>query len=264
MCLFGEVLYLTLLNMKGTKMAQETKQTAQYINKMKGIGSVIANAFINVDVKAESTKREILLTHAQQHSTSGEGVAFILDGFVAKFESEGYNSNVIKQRKAEANAVFKAVALTAVTGENFKLMKAHIGGYHSFIQLARELNAGTNGEAPPGTRQHSERPLTDNQMAKVSDSLKKADTSQLTQVADRVVNELNKAEQPPELAQLSQFTLIANIARSIQNNESFDKISREVAGSMFRTANLQINRLEKAQSKANEMLNDIIATRAAA
>lgn len=234
-----------------------------YIDKMQVIGSTIASAFISADNKADKSKRELLIACAKTHADKTESIKHILEGFAAKFETEGYNANVIKQRKAEANAVFKCVALTSITNDNLTALESFEGGYHGFIQLARDINKAYH-EANAVVKEGEEkavskvRPLTDNQLQNVEDSLKKASVTQLTQFADSVITEMNRVEQSPELAQLSQFTLIANIANSIATNDTFDKVSHDLALEVFKMVNIHINRLEAVQKKSNDILNDVM------
>lgn len=241
-----------------------TKSILEYIGKMQTIGGTIANAFINADVKADSTKRELLLECAKTHADKAESVKYILEGFASKFEALGYNANVIKQRKAEANAVFKCVSLTTITNDHLHALTKFEGGYHAFINEARALTkahaeANKPADAPATDQQPPKvRPLTDIQLQNVKDSLKKANSTELVTIADNVIVELNRVAQSPELAQLSQFNLIANIANSIASNESFDKVSQDVALEVFKLVNVHINKLEAVQKTTAATLADVM------
>jgi hypothetical protein len=247
------------------KQATQTKSMKDYVIRMQSIGGTIASVFISADAKADMTKREILLTSAETHADKVESVKHILEGFATKLESEGYSANVIKQRKAEANAIYKCVGQTSITGEHLKALKAFDGGYHAFIELARKLRDEFDNKDKvtdvnaPSARATKVRPLTSTQMQNVTDSLKKANVTELETISENVVNELNRVADV-SVAQLAQFKLIANIADSIANNEAFDKVSHDVATNVFKQVNVHINRLEKAQEKAKDVQQEAAAT----
>jgi hypothetical protein len=249
--------------MKATQT--QTKSMQAYIDKMHTLGATIASVFIAADHKADLTKREMLLTSAETHADKVESVKHILEGFASKLEHEGYTANVIKQRKAEANAVYKCVGQTAVTKDHLKALKAFDGGYHAFIELARKLRDEFDNKDKvtdvnaPSARATKVRPLTSTQMQNVTDSLKKANVTELETISENVVNELNRVADV-SIAQLAQFKLIASVSNSIINNESFDKVSHDVATNVFKQVNIHINRLEKAQEKANAVQQEAAAT----
>lgn len=232
-------------------MTTTTKETQAYISKMQLIGSVIAKEFVSADLKADETKRELILTSAKHHASDVESVKYILEGFALRLEKEGYSANIVKVRKSEANQVFKAVAITSITNDNLTALQNFKGSYHAFIDEARKLVKSNDLANKPAReitaiKVKAVRPLTPIQLQTVTDSLKKANASELSTIAGDVVSELNRISQSSELAAIGQLNLIANIANSMLDNAKFDKATKEVANQVFKIVNVHINKLESA------------------
>jgi hypothetical protein len=247
-------------------MTTQKQATHAFITKMHAIGFALANGFINADDKANKTKREILLNNASKFAGDKEKVALILEGYADAFKQAEYNADTVKQRKSEANAVYKCVALTPITNDHLNQLAGYIGSFNGMIQLARELTANHLAASKPvkdnnviDIKTKQVRPLTDNQKQQVSDSLKKANANELLSIGENVVNELNRNGFEPVLAEIAQLNLIANIANSMLNNDTFDKATQNVAKEVFKLVNVHVNILEANQKQATQALNDVMA-----
>jgi hypothetical protein len=245
-----------------TTKTNEVKLTDAFINKMYAIGNSLANGFLSAEDKANKTKRELILTNAAKFADNQESVKYILEGYAEAFANAGMNESTVKQRKSEANAIYKCVALTPITKDHLNALVAFVGGFNAMVDYARDLtHAHKQANATPSEdnlapKVASVRPATALQLATVDGILQKANANELINVGDTILSELNRVE--PSLAETSQFHLLANIAHNIMSNEHFDKGSIAVATEVYKLVNVHVNKLEAIQKQAANVVNDVM------
>lgn len=243
--------------------------TTKFIESMTNKGFNLAVKFINADDKAQQTKRETILSLASDYATNSEAVGYILEGFANAYSEAGYNANTVKQRKGEASAIFKAIALTPVTNDNLNSLVAFVGGFNAMVDSARGMlkaAADAKAKAFAPINQVTEptaiakvRPLTPLQLVTVTDSLKKANETELLDITSKATSELSRIHaDKPVLAELSQFKLLANIANAMFENDKYDDATKNTANEIFKLANIAINRIESSNTVANTALVDVM------
>lgn len=227
------------------------------------IGFNAAEAFLKADVMASKTKRQTLLKLAKHHAGDEKQISAILDGYADGFAKAGMTDGTVRARKAEAKAVFDAIAKSGVTGDILKQLEAFDGHYNEFITLARDLrndkaNNGT-GQNPP---ERIKTKLTVRQYDSVENNLKSADANQLEMIAEQAVVNISK-NTAPELAGLQSFRLIRATCTQIINNKQIEKPFRDAASKIDAMAGEIIERAQKAAeiaSKAGQTTAPVVET----
>lgn len=227
-------------------MTNTTKQVT--LEVLTALGVSMANDFNTSEVKANKAKRETLLKVAIAHSDNAEKTKAILDGYATRLTELGYSDSIVRVRKSEANAVFKAVAKTEVSNDNAKQLQAFEGDYNAFITLARSLVGKKEGSSTPRNRVKTE--LTENQEKTINESLTKASISQLADIVDTASVQLNKIA-APAIAGLQQLILINSLANNMVNNSQLDDYVIQVAQDIADSSQVSIDRLREAM-KASE------------
>ena len=220
-----------------TSTAQKT------IGKFTKIGQALAHTFLTADLKADLQKKAALLKVVSEYGSNKGQVAIILEAYANEYKEAGYNDNVVKSRKSELNAVFKAVAGQDISQINLEKLQAHVGGYHAFIDFARSLHVT---DKPVATKEVIKVKLTDNQLASVENNLDNANIPQLERVVNEAITRVND-KAAPELAGYSQIVLINSIANQMLKNDKLDKIMLDAADKWFKESNILINRIDSAK-----------------
>ena len=236
-------------------MSQNTQKT---IGKFTKIGIALAHAFLTADIKADLQKKHALLKVVSEYGNNKAQVDIILEAYANEYKTAGYNEGVVKVRKSELKAVFKAVEGQAVSGDNLAKLHAHVGGYHAFIDFARSLHHKEVTVKTPVIKEK----LTDNQLATVENTLDNANIPQLSRVVNEAITRVND-KATPELAGYSQIVLINSIANQMLKNDKLDKIMLDFANDVYKSSNLLINRIESAkkvteQAMAKATLSDVV------
>lgn len=205
-------------------METQTKSELAIRGKLTAVGKAMAQAFVKADNQASETKRKTLLDVAGKYPAEAE-VRIILDAYAIELKALSQEDNVIKVRKAEANAVFQAVLKTEVTHDNLEALKAHIGGYASFITLARELKGKVERISSSKERKSTE--LTEAQSNVVDINIHKASVNQLADIIDTASTQINKIA-APNMASSQAFILINSIAVNALKNPNLDEAYKAI------------------------------------
>jgi uncharacterized protein (DUF1778 family) len=223
-------------------------------NKQQGALTKVGITLAEVMLKADNSKRTILIELASKYSEKSQ-YDIILDSYAKSLTKAGMNENSVKVRKSEALAVFKAVSLTDITGNNAKTLNNVTGGYHVFIDTARTL-AKDKTKAKPAPREVKE--LTENQAKVTSENLEKANISQLTALISEASN--NVIKKAPQLAGKNQLGLILAIANNMLSNKTIEKPILLVAQSIADQCMAMLDNIAKTQAELAK-LSDTVASK---
>ena len=230
---------------------------AQEAEKMALIGSMLALEFVKSDNQANQTKRELLTTCARTHAGNVEGVKALLEGYANKFVELGFSDSIVRVRKSEANTIFKAYSLTAVSKDNQNALEAFDGGYHEFISLARDL-CKTDGQKEVKVSTRAPK-VTEHQEQFISDKMKSATVYQLTDFIETATKELNKPHdsETARLAERNQLALIISICKQMAKNESCEPMVKTCAESIINLVNPVLSKLDIAAVETKQVLEAI-------
>lgn len=234
-----------------------TKSEEMQTGKLTAVGKAMAQAFTKADNQATEAKRKTLLDVAGKYPTEAE-VKIILDAYAKEYESLGVEPNVIKVRKAEANAVFLAVLKTQVTHDNLEALKAHVGGYASFITLARDLKG--KQERISSTKERKTTELTDAQSNVVDINIHKASVNQLADIVDTASSQIAKIA-APNMAASQAFILINSIATNMLKADIdeaykaiFEGIADDAQHGVESVRKAMLDQAEEAQASARSKI----------
>lgn len=215
-------------------------------------GKKAAESFLKADVSASQTKRQVIMAMAMRHAGDVAQTKLVLQGYQEGFIANGQTESTAKVRKAEANAVFKALAHTEVSETNqAKLNEADSIGYNDWIALARKL-AG-NAERSSSTKERkAPAEMTVSQYDKVEENLGKASVNQLNAVATQVVKDIHK-KAPAPLAGYNTLLLLQAAALSLENNDQLDEFFIRIGKEVNAIVSPAIEQVKAAQAKTNEV-----------
>src|SRR5690606_24445016 len=106
--------------------------TNEYTKSQQAIvnaGTKAAKSFTSADLSASETKREIIMQAALKYAGDVALSKLWLEGYAIGFEQQGQSVGTAKVRKAEANAVFKAIAKSEISEGN-KMQLSDVKGLH--------------------------------------------------------------------------------------------------------------------------------------
>ena len=236
----------------------QTWSPADEAEKMALIGSMLALEFVKSDNQANQTKRELLTTCARTHAGNVEGVKALLEGYANKFVELGFSDSIVRVRKSEANTIFKAYSLTAVSKDNQNALEAFDGGYHDFISLARDL-CKTDGEKEVKVSTRAPK-VTEHQEQFISDKMKSATIYQLTDFIETATIELNKPHdsETARLAERNQLALIVSICKQMAKNESCEPMVKTCAESIISLVNPVLSKLDIVAVESQKALEALV------
>jgi hypothetical protein len=232
-------------------MARTKKATGKTLEELRAIGFTMAAAFANVDALASQTKRETLISGAVE-ATNKEDADAILTAYAENLEERGFSNSVVRVRKAEANAVFKAAQLSA---KNLKAIKEFEGAYHELINLARSMLPAKTVQVrhidPTVDRRKGE--LTEKKMVDLDKLVERASPKQLADVVDTASIQLQKIE-APKMASQKSLILINSIAHAVINNTYADEYEKNVAKQIADISQEAIENLTKVIRESSEYI----------
>jgi hypothetical protein len=215
-------------------------------------GTKAAESFTSADLTASNTKREVILQAAIKYAGDVALTKLWLEGFAIGFEKQGQSVGTAKVRKAEANAVFKAVAKSEVSeGNIMQLSDAKGLHYNQWIELARELG-GKNERVSSTKERKAPEKMAAGQYDKVQELLNKASPEQLGEVATQAVLDINK-KAPVHLAGFQTLLLIQAAATSLLKNPECEEFFKDVAVKIQDLASVGISHARKAQESAEQV-----------
>lgn len=227
---------------------------SEYTKAQKAIvtaGTKAAEQFIGADISASKTKREVIMQAAAKFAGDVALSKLWLEGYAQGFVNKGQSEGTAKIRKAEANAVFKAVAKSEVSEQNQKQLSEFSGGeYNQWINLAREL-AGKAERTSSTKPRKAPAEMTPTQYDKVQETLDKASVNQLTEVAEQVVKDVHK-KAPAPLAGYNTLLLLQSAALSLTKNQQLDEFFRVVGEEVLKVVEPAIAQVKKAQENAEK------------
>jgi hypothetical protein len=228
-------------------MANEYTKAQQAIVN---VGIKAAESFISADLTASNTKREVILKAAIKYAGDVALSKLWLEGFALGFEKQGQSAGTAKVRKAEANAVFKAIAKSEVSeGNKMQLSDAKGLHYNQWIELARELAGKAEKASSPKPRKNPEA-MTSKQYDRVQETLDKASATQLAEVAEQAIRDVHK-KAPAPLAGFNTLLLLQSAAISLTKNEQLDEFFRVVGEKVLEVVEPAIAQVKKAQAQAD-------------
>jgi hypothetical protein len=228
---------------------QSTNKTPEQLS---AIGVALALAFVTSETQASVTKREALIECAVE-ATDKETTKLILTSYAEELTKKGFKDSIIRVRKAEANAVFRAVNASA---GNMKKLAKFEGNYNDFVAYARNLTpAVTNAkprktdvvEAEKAIKERRAPSLSEAAVLSVDKAIVKANPSQLSDIVDTASIQMHKVA-PPKLASHQSLILINSIAHTIVDNTYAEDYEKEVAQNIITIS-------QEAIDKLTEVLN---------
>lgn len=215
-----------------------------------GIGVAMAEAFCKAEANASKIARDVIMSAALTHAGDVTNSKAVLKGYQDGFINLGMSEGTAKTRKAEANAVFEAVAMTEVSEANIKKLEEFEGSYHAFITLARELRGVKQRSS--GTRNSNKSKLTDSQYDKVETALDKADPIQLGYIAEQSLVNLHK-KAPASLAGFQSLILMQQAANSLIKSPDVEEFFKRIGEEVLTIVEPAIAQVKEAQAKSQEV-----------
>jgi hypothetical protein len=227
---------------------QSTNKTPEQLS---AIGVALALAFVTSETQASVTKREALIECAVE-ATDKETTKLILSSYAEELTKKGFKDSIIRVRKAEANAVFRAVNASA---GNMKKLEKFDGNYNDFVAYARNLTPAVTNAKPRKTDTETTKVIKERRAVSLSEAavlsvdkaIVKANPSQLSDIVDTASIQLQKVA-PPKLASHQSLILINSIAHNILDNTYAEDYEKEVAQKI-------IDISQEAVDKLTEVLN---------
>lgn len=215
-------------------------------------GKKAAESFLIADVSASKTKRQVIMAMAKRHAGDVAQTKLVLQGYQEGFIANGQTESTAKVRKAEANAVFKALAHTEVSENNeAKLNETESIGYNDWIALARKL-AGNAERSSSSKERKAPAEMTTSQYDKVEQNLAKASVTQLNAVAEQAVKDIHK-KAPAPLAGYNTLLLLQAAAVSLTKNDQLDEFFSKVGEQVLAILEPAIQQVKDAQAKSTEV-----------
>lgn len=215
-------------------------------------GKKAAESFLKADLSSAQTKRQVIMAMAKRHAGNIAESKLVLQGYMDGFVANGQSESTAKVRKAEANAVFKALAHTEVTETNeAKLNAADSIGYNEWIALAREL-AGKAERSSSTKERKAPAEMTTSQYDKVEQNLAKASVNQLNAVAEQAVKDIHK-KAPAPLAGFNTLLLLQSASVSLTKNDQLDEFFSKVGEQVLAIVGPAIDQVKAAQAKSTEV-----------
>lgn len=230
------------------------------------VGVSLADSFIGADVKASTTKKELLLGLASKYYDKPK-YEIVLDSYKAELVRMGMSENSANVRKSEALQVIKSANHTEVSGDNLSLLKAFKGEYNAFIGYARELNDKANakeGKVKPSPTRTKPSELTETQAKHTSENLQKSNVIQLQSFVSEAISQVNNKAENPTIAGKAQFSVISNIANNILSNDKIDEALKADAKAILAISEAVILRIETAEKATKEAMNQATEQQAVA
>jgi hypothetical protein len=253
MCL---LLKLFLYNEKDLIMKKQS--TAKTPEQLNAIGVALALAFVTSETQASVTKREALIECAVE-ATDKETTKLILTSYAEELTKKGFKDSIIRVRKAEANAVFRAVNASA---GNMKKLAKFEGNYNDFVAYARNLTPAVTNAKPRKTdvveaekviKERRAPSLSEAAILSVDKAIVRANPSQLSDIVDTASIQLQKVA-PPKLASQQSLILINSIAHKILDNTYAEEEEKEVAQKIVDISQEAIDRLVKVMQDTATVL----------
>lgn len=205
--------------------------------------------------KNESEYQEKRLTLFIKVATlsAQHGVDYVnatLEGYAQFYADNGASDGTCRARKAELNAVCKAILNTEIT-ETFMAQAKEVTNLQDLIALARRINkpvtTENGGDKTPPTQK-----LRASQIDNMHENLKRADVIQIADFIETASQEFNKPHADAQLVESKQFKLIGNVAYAMSENEAYDKVTRNIARQILALANRGLELHDKAMQEAQK------------
>lgn len=215
------------------------------------IGADLASKFNDADSKASETKRKALLVVAKKHAGDKTHIPAILEGYANRYAELGMSDSIIKVRKAEAKAVFDAVAKSEVSSENLDKLEAFEGGYNEFISLARKLKGEVKRDNQQG-RTRTKTELTGSQYESTETRITEASPVQVVELAETGIKSMFKLA-APELAGYQTLLLIQSAATALAETDGVEEPFKQAAEKILAITEKSIEQAQKARKITADM-----------
>lgn len=222
--------------------------TQQNKGKLTLAGVKLASAML----KAESTKRDLLIKLASDYSEEAE-YSIILDAYQNELIHNGVSENSAKVRKSEALQVIKAVNLSDNKEATIDALQNVRGEYHAVIEKAREIMQAIKGKTVRTPKVKTE--LSNHQAESVSNNLQVASANQLQAIVSEATSVIN-TKVAPAMAGLQQLILISNIANNIMSNDDIEAPIKESAQKILAISEAQILEIQNVMKATQEAINN--------
>jgi hypothetical protein len=229
-----------------------SKANQTKVNPYIKAGTVLALAFINADKSSEGIKREAILT-ASLLATDKEKADSLLTAYAEAMTKAGYTDSVVRVRKSECNAVFKALQMTEVSEHNYKLLSVEMG-YNKFIETARSLLPAKVVKAKGNEQKGKHTELTEKQAESLEGQLIKASPKQLADIIDTAALRVIQTSENPRFAIMSSLVTVNSIATNMLTLKEATEYELEVANNLVTVSQQAIDALLAITKASNEAL----------